>query len=333
MGHLYPLTFQTDLHELVWGGHQLQRLKQLPLTSCLYGESWEISDMPNAESVVDRGPLAGQTLSELVAHYGAELLGGHVFRDHGRQFPLLVKFIDANACLSIQVHPGEALAQARHGKHGKAEMWYVMDAQPGSSLYVGFNTEISRDEYRRRVADGTITDVLSRFEVQPGDVFYIPPGRVHSISSGILLCEIQQSSDVTYRLYDYHRLGLDGKPRQLHIEEALDAIDFAVCDNCRTTFQPVRHGVVSLVDCRYFSVNLLAAASPLPRDLRSCDSFVTLTCISGTGRVRTRSGDMLSLGRGMSCLIPAVEADFVVEPAAGEPLKLLEAFIRPADHA
>lgn len=328
MESLYPLTFQPNLHELVWGGHKLQVLKGLPRDNRRLGESWEISDVPTSQSVVAEGPLAGKTLSELVGRYGPSLLGHHIFEADGRSFPLLVKFIDAQDDLSIQVHPNDALAKERHNKLGKTEMWYVMDAEPGATLLAGFKEKITRKEYRRRVADGSIVDVLARHEVHPGDVFFIPAGRVHAICSGILLCEIQQSSDVTYRLFDYHRLGLDGQPRQLHTDEALDAIDFNVYANYRTAYTPVDEGAVRIVDCRYFVVSVLSTSTLLRRNLLAEDSFVTLSCLSGRGVIRTASGNTVELHKGMSCLVPAVEADFDVEALDGDAFRLLESFAR-----
>lgn len=327
MESLYPLTFCPNLHELVWGGHKLQTLKNLPSDGRRLGESWEISDVPTSESVVADGALAGKTLRELVALYGPALLGNHVFEADGREFPLLVKFIDAQDDLSIQVHPNDALAKERHGKLGKTEMWYVMDAEPGATLLAGFKQKVSRKEYRRRVADGTIVDALARHEVHPGDVFFIPAGRVHAICSGILLCEIQQSSDVTYRLFDYHRLGLDGQPRQLHTAEALDAIDFNLYANYRTNYTPVSEGAALIAKCKYFTVNVLTTSTKQQRALLDKDSFVTLSCLSGSGELCTKGGNRIALRRGMSCLIPAVEADFEVTATDGSELKLLEAYV------
>lgn len=324
MNQLYPLIFEPNLHELVWGGHQLQPLKGLPTDERCLGESWEISAVPTSQSIVANGALAGQTLGDLVKTYGASLLGKRIAKAYGDVFPLLVKFIDAQGDLSIQVHPNDALAQARHGKLGKTEMWYVMAAEPGASLLAGFKEEITKEDYRRRVEDGSIVDVLARHEVHPGDVFFIPAGRVHAICSGILLCEIQQSSDVTYRLFDYHRLGLDGKPRQLHTEEAVDAIDYKVYDNYRTEYTPAEEGAVRIVDCQYFAVSVLTTKSVLHRDLSAEDSFVTLSCLEGECTIRTTAGHELNLKRGYSCLIPACEATFDIEGNA----KLIESFAR-----
>ena len=321
---LYPLLFRPNLHELVWGGHRLEPLKDLPADGRAIGESWEISAVPTSESIVANGPLEGRTLGALVKEYGATLVGKHIARAYGDEFPLLVKFIDAQGDLSIQVHPNNTLAQARHGQLGKTEMWYVMAAEPGATLLAGFREEVSREDYRRRVADGSIVDALARHEVHPGDVFFIPAGRVHAICSGILLCEIQQSSDVTYRLFDYHRLGLDGKPRQLHTEEALDAIDFHVYDDYRTHYTPTDEGAVTIVSCDYFAVSILATSSSLHRQLRDKDSFVTLSCLQGACQIRTAC-HALSLHQGMSCLLPACEADFDVT-TDGTPVRLLETF-------
>ncbi|MBR1665935.1 MAG: class I mannose-6-phosphate isomerase [Bacteroidaceae bacterium] len=324
---MYPLLFRENLHEIVWGGSRLKALKGLPADGRNIGESWEISAVRGSESVVQNGELAGSTLGELVQRYGAELMGKHIAEAHGTEFPLLVKFIDAAGDLSIQVHPGDKLARARHGKLGKTEMWYVMDARPGATLLAGFKKQIRPEEYAAKVADGSIVDVLARHKVHPGDVFFIPAGRVHAICRGILLCEIQQSSDVTYRLYDYNRLGLDGKPRQLHTEEARDAIDYKVYDDYRTHYQPVAEGAVRIVDCPFFVVNVVATSSSLHRNLLAEDSFVTLSCLSGACTIQA-GGVSVSLGTGNSCLIPASVADFEVTAFGNREVRLLESWAR-----
>ena len=324
---MYPLLFRENLHEIVWGGSRLKALKGLPADGRNIGESWEISAVRGSESVVQNGELAGSTLGELVQRFGAELMGKHIAEAHGTEFPLLVKFIDAAGDLSIQVHPGDELARARHGKLGKTEMWYVMDARPGATLLAGFKKQIRPEEYAAKVADGSIVDVLARHKVHPGDVFFIPAGRVHAICRGILLCEIQQSSDVTYRLYDYNRLGLDGKPRQLHTEEARDAIDYKVYDDYRTHYQPVAEGAVRIVDCPFFVVNVVATSSSLHRNLLAEDSFVTLSCLSGACTIQA-GGVSVSLGTGNSCLIPASVADFEVTAFGNREVRLLESWAR-----
>lgn len=324
---MYPLLFRENLHEIVWGGSRLKTLKGLPADGRNIGESWEISAVRGSESVVQNGELAGRSLSELVERFGAELMGRHIAAAHGTEFPLLVKFIDAAGDLSIQVHPNDELARARHGKLGKTEMWYVMDARPGATLLAGFRKEIRPEEYAAKVADGSIVDALARHKVHPGDVFFIPAGRVHAICRGILLCEIQQSSDVTYRLYDYNRLGLDGKPRQLHTEEARDAIDYKVYKDYRTHYTPVSEGAVRIVDCPFFVVNVLSTATHLRRNLLSEDSFVTLSCLSGACTVQA-GGISVSLGTGSSCLVPASVADFEVTAFGDREVRLLESWAR-----
>ena len=306
---MYPLLFDNAPRELVWGR-----------------ETWEISDVEGSQSVVANGALAGRTLQSLVGEYGASLLGTKVSHADEGRFPLLVKFIDAHDNLSIQVHPDDALAMQRHHVRGKTEMWYVMHAAPGASLLAGFRQAITRDEYARRVSDGTILDVLARHEVLPGDVFYIPAGRVHSICGGIQLCEIQQSSDITYRLFDYHRTGLDGKPRELHTELACDAIDFHVYPSYRTHYVPPHEAAVQVVDCPFFVVSVVATSSSLRRFLRTQGSFVVLSCLSGKARITDLLGQDVVLHEGASCLLPAAVADYAVDALEGTEVRLLETY-------
>lgn len=326
---LYPLLFEDNLHELVWGGNLLKPLKGRPADHQPIGESWEISCIPDSPSVVKNGALAGRTLASLVQTYGEQLVGQRVFQRHGTEFPLLVKFIDAAQDLSIQVHPGDELARARHGKLGKTEMWYVMHAQPGASLLAGLREPLTPDEYERRVQDGTIVSALARHEVYEGDVFFIPAGRIHAICGGIMVCEIQQSSDITYRLFDYNRLGLDGKPRQLHTAEARDAIDYRVLHDYRTHYVWTPEGIAQIADCDYFTVNLLKVepGDDLLRPLKHHGSFVTLSCVKGQARVYVPSGSV-PLATGCSCLVPADCADFSIRAVGGKPVQLLEAWAK-----
>ena len=325
---MYPLLFQANLHELVWGGHKLRALKGLAPNQQPIGESWEISDVPSSESHVRNGRLTGRSIHSLISEYGAVLLGDHIMEHYGAQLPLLVKFIDAAQDLSIQVHPNDELARERHGSLGKTEMWYVMQADPGASMLVGFSQEISKDDYARRVDDGSIVDVLARHEVHAGDVFFIPAGRVHAICGGIMVCEIQQSSDITYRLFDYHRLGLDGKPRQLHTLEARDAIDFRVYPDYRTHYAAPAEGATCVVDCPYFVVNVLTTSTSLRRPLLQEDSFVTLSCLQGTAIITDHEDNSVTLHKGFSCLIPASQADFTITSPDATEVRLLESWAR-----
>ena len=242
----YPLLFQPNLHTIVWGGHQLQSYKGLPATDDPIGESWEVSAVPSSTSIISNGPLAGRDLVSAINEAPDAILGHAVNEKYQGQLPLLVKFIDAQHDLSIQVHPNDEMAQREHGKMGKSEMWYVIKATPDAHLYAGFKQHITPYEYQKRIEDGTITEVLADHPVKAGDVFYLPAGRVHAICGGILLAEVQQSSDVTYRIYDYNRPGLDGKPRELHTELAAQALDYEVERNYRTDYPNSITGQCSL---------------------------------------------------------------------------------------
>lgn len=291
------------------------------------GESWEVSAVESSRSVISNGSLRGRDLVSVVDEYGDAVLGQAVSSKYGGKFPLLVKFIDSNSDLSIQVHPNDQLAQSRHGKFGKTEMWYVIDAKPGSYLYAGFKQGITKDEYLKRVADGSFCDVLARHEVQPGDVFYIPAGRVHAIGSGILLAEVQQSSDITYRIYDYNRLGLDGKPRELHTELAADAIDYSVKDDYLTHYRTSINHPERIIDSPYFKVKMLHVDRKFHRKMFKYDSFIIYTCINGSCEISLReSGFTVNLTEGHSCLIPASVADYDVIPG-DDMSKLLEIYI------
>lgn len=326
---MYPLLFEDNLHELVWGGTKLKPLKGMRADSEPIGESWEISAIEGSESVVRNGAWAGRTLSSLVQEYGPALVGERVFQRHGTEFPLLVKFIDAAHDLSIQVHPNDALARVRHGKLGKTEMWYVMHADPGATLLAGLKETLTPDKYERRVHDGTIVEALARHEVHDGDVFFIPAGRIHAICGGIMVCEIQQSSDVTYRLFDYHRLDLDGKPRELHTELAKDAIDYRVLPEYRTHYVMPQSGSAMVADCDYFTVNVVEVESheTLSRHLMDESSFITLSCLTGTARI-TAGGESIILPTGFSCLIPAACANFTVQATDNQLVRLLEAWAK-----
>ena len=304
---LYPLVFERNLKTLVWGS-----------------EDWSVSAVKGSESVVANGKWKGCTLSEVISQDPAALLGGKVAERYEGRMPLLAKIIDAHQDLSIQVHPDDEMALREHGKMGKSEMWYIIDAQPGASLYSGFRSAISPEEYKRRVAEGTITEVLARHSVRPSDVFYLPAGRVHAIGAGITLAEIQQSSDVTYRIYDYNRPGLDGKPRELHTELAAKAIDYRVQADYRTPYTAPGSGTSAILDTPFFRIRLIECGGKEERRLKDEDSFVILIVLSGECHLRCEESPMeVSLGKYRSCLVPAAIADFTLEGEA----KILEAII------
>lgn len=324
---LYPFVFKPNLHSVIWGGSRLKPWKKHPQDETPIGESWEVSAVPSSPSIIDNGCWTGQSLIDVINQMPNEILGRSVAQKYGNRLPLLVKFIDAEKDLSIQVHPDDRMAMREHNKFGKTEMWYVIDAKPGSYLYAGFKEELTPEEYRRKVEDGSITEALARHEVHTGDVFYIPAGRVHAICGGILLAEVQQSSDVTYRIYDYNRPGMDGKPRELHTALAAQALDYKVYDEYRTDYVVRESSSSHVIDSPFFNVRVVDIDQRFHRNLVKYDSFVITMCLKGSCHIKIRSTqDEVILHEGNSCLIPAVIADYDVEPIEGHTL-LLDAFI------
>lgn len=312
---------------MVWGGDKIAPYKGISTDIPHIGESWEISGVPEHPTVVADGPYAGKTVTELVKEFKGELVGKHVYATTGDEFPLLVKFIDALTDLSIQVHPGDAMAARCHGEgmKGKTEMWYVIGADPGAKLYSGLSRKIGPEEYEKMVADGTITDALACYEVHPGDVFFLPAGRIHAICGGCLIAEIQQTSDLTYRIWDYGRLGLDGKPRQLHTELAKQAIDFNVQPTYRTQYEHMQDEEVVLVSCEYFTTSLYDLTLPYAKDLSEIDSFMVVMCISGSGTLEV-DGEEIGISQGETILIPADADDLCFIPEEG--MKLITSYIQ-----
>lgn len=322
---LYPLQFEANLFPVVWGGHRLKEIKGMLPDNEPIGESWEISAVPGKESIVSNGILRGKSLRELTLEYGAALLGQSVLDRYGKDFPLLFKLIDAERDLSIQVHPNDELAQKRHGCMGKTEMWYVVDARLDTYLYVGFAKNISKEEYCSRVEDGSICDVLAKYNIHQGDAFFIPAGCVHSICGGALIAEIQQSSDITYRIYDYGRLGMDGKPRELHTELAVDALDYTMHPEYVLGYQMEKNSPNVICRCDSFEVRRLTLDIPVNRRMKHHDTFVIYMCLQGECVL----DNTVQLRRGQSCLVPAMCAeDIVLAPTTdGSPAELLEIFI------
>lgn len=303
MSHsLYPLKFVPRLKEKIWGG---QRLKDLfgkdfgTLSNC--GESWELSGVPGNYSVISNGFLAGNELPELIEVYMGDMVGEKVFGSFGPEFPLLIKFLDTSDDLSIQVHPGDSLARTRHQSRGKAEMWYIVHADPGAELIMGFRHDTTPETYLQHLNNKSLKDILHLEKVKAGDVFYIPPGQVHAIGKGITLCEIQQSSDITYRIFDWDRPGDDGKPRKLHTREAMEAIDFRARDN-KAKYVTSKNAPVELVQSPYFTTRLICFDRQLEQDYMFVDSFVVYVCLEGEfslqypdGAEQIRAGDTLLL--------------------------------------
>lgn len=315
--------FKPLLKQTIWGGERIVPFKRLECNMGQVGESWEISGVKGQETVVDGGPYDGLTTNELVATLQDRLLGRDNYLRYGDEFPLLIKFIDAAGDLSVQVHPDDATAM-RHGrKRGKTEMWYVMDSEPSATLMVGLKRSITPDEYKALVANGTICDAISRYNVKEGDCFYIPSGRIHSIGAGCFLTEIQQTSDVTYRIYDFKRKDKDGNFRELHTAEAADAIDYQVQESYRTEYDRVKNEPAELVDCPYFRTALYDLDEPMTLDYSELDSFVILIGVCGEGTLTCDDGTSATLSAGHTLLLPATTG---IVGVSGK-VKFLETYI------
>lgn len=323
----YPLLFEPNLHTVIWGGNQLRPYKGLTSSDEPIGESWEVSAVPSSPSIIANGEQKGKDLISVISEDPVAILGKKVAQKYNGELPLLVKFIDAKRNLSIQVHPNDEMAMREHGMSGKSEMWYVLKADEGAHLYAGFKKEITPEEYRQRIANDTITEVLADHQVKAGDVFFLPAGRVHAICGGIMLVEVQQSSDVTYRIYDYNRPGMDGKPRELHTELAAKALDFHAIDNIRSAYTGCTNKAVQIVDSSYFDVNIIEVTQSLHRDMREYESFIIAVCVEGDCKIRVRStGDEILLKEGNSTLIPAAIAEYDVTPVNAK-IRILEAYV------
>lgn len=325
MKKLYPLKFSEIYKDKVWGGNRLSSLLNkdyAPLENC--GESWELSAVENNVSVVSNGFLQGNDLRDLAEVYMGDLLGDKVFERFGTEFPLLIKFLDTSDYLSVQVHPDDIIATKRHQSLGKTEMWYVMDAQPDAEIIVGFKKHVDRDTFLKHLEDKTLRDILNVEKVAPGDVFYLPAGRVHAIGAGVTLCEIQQSSDVTYRIYDWDRPGMDGKPRQLHIDEAIEVMDYQALPQYKIPYKPADNGNVSLVKSEYFNTNLLTFNRTLELDYFFLDSFVVYICLEGKCTVTYPTGSEV-IQKGDTLLIPAEIKIIQLEPL--QDCKIIETYI------
>jgi mannose-6-phosphate isomerase len=310
---LYPLKFKPLYKYRIWGGEKLKSTLNKKYDDSNIGESWEISNVKNDETLVKDGDLKGMSLQELIETFTSDFLGAHVYNSFGTNFPLLIKYIDAKTPLSIQVHPSDELAKERHNAIGKNEMWYIMDAEEEAEIIVGFNKEVSKEDYQESLKTSSITSILNKEKVAKGDVFNIPTGRVHAIGAGVLLAEIQQTSDVTYRIYDYDRVdSKTGKLRDLHTELALDAIDFEVKDSYKTDYTLEENKSSKLIHSPYFKTNILAMNGSLKRDFSNLDSFVILMSVEGSFIV-THKEYNYSIKYGETLLIPACITDIEID--------------------
>ena len=318
--------FQPILKSLIGGGEKIAPYKGIATDQRNIGESWELSGVKDNESVVAEGPEAGTSLPELIARHGAALLGKANYGRFGEEFPLLIKFIDARQDLSIQVHPNDELAWERHKSKGKTEMWYVVSADKDAHLRSGFSKQVTPAEYEASVGDNTITDILADYKIAPGNVFFLPAGRVHSIGAGSFIAEIQQTSNITYRIYDFNRRDANGNTRELHTELAKGAIDYTVLPDYRTKYEQVQDRETELVSCPYFTTSLCDLTAPLTLDYAALDSFVVVICVEGKGMIADDSGNEMPIHQGETVLLPATVKSLRVVPEGK--LKMLTSCIK-----
>lgn len=306
-----PIKFLPYFKSTIWGGDEISRFKGISLNCKDIGESWELSAVPGCESIVADGEDCGLTLKDLVVKYREELVGKHVYERFGDKFPLLVKFIDAKDDLSLQVHPDDRLAKQRHNSFGKTEMWYILNSQKNAKIHTGLTRQIDADEYEKRVREKTLMEVVGSYDSTPGDLFFLPAGRLHAIGTGNFLVEIQQSSDITYRVDDYGRRDSEGNLRELHTELAKDAIDYEYYPDCKSTSHPIDPATENLVKCDYFNVNKVTVNGE-QSIYNSEDSFMGLVCIGGEGKLKV-DGISTSVKQGETLLLPAHVDGFDIE--------------------
>ena len=319
------LKFKPILKDKIWGGEKLATLLNKQSARKYIGESWEISDVEGDTSIVVNGELKGQNLKQLIAEFKADLVGEKIYTHFGEKFPLLIKFIDAKEALSIQLHPHDDLAKKRHNSFGKTEMWYVMQADEKANLIVGFQKEVTSKEYIEHLENKKLLDILNVDEVENGDVYFIPTGRVHAIGAGVLLAEIQQTSDITYRIYDWDRPNPDGTFRDLHTQEAIDAIDYSAQDSYKTVYSKEQNKASEIVSCPYFTTNVLPVNGEIFINHEEKDSFVIYMCVAGNVEFKYQN-QIEKLQMGETILIPNCIKNIVV--SSEEKSELLEVYIK-----
>lgn len=319
------LKFEPILKDKIWGGEKLNKILNKKSERKDIGESWELSDVEGDTSLVVNGELKGKDLKELISEFTSKLMGEKVYGHFGDKFPLLIKFIDAKEALSIQLHPHDHLAKKRHNSFGKTEMWYVIQADEKANLIVGFQKEVTPKEYIHHLENKTLTDILNIDEVKKGDVYFIPTGRVHAIGAGVMLAEIQQTSDITYRIYDWDRPNSDGTYRELHTEEALQAIDYSAKESYQTAYTKVQNTSSEIVSCPYFTTNVLPLRGKITLNHSDKDSFVIYMCVEGEVELIYKN-QTESLKMGETILVPASIKE--LEISSEENSELLEVYIK-----
>jgi mannose-6-phosphate isomerase len=322
---LYPLKFTPIIKDKIWGGTKLKDLLHKNITSDKAGESWEISGVAENISVVSEGFLEGNSLQDLLEVYMGDLVGQKVFDWFGTDFPLLIKYIDAADDLSIQVHPNDEKAAERHNSFGKTEMWYVMQADKGSKLISGFSKKIKKNLFLEKLEQNKLLGILNQEPVEYGDVFFIPAGRIHAIGKGCLIAEIQQTSDITYRVYDFDRKDDKGNPRELHTDLAVDIIDYNYCGEYKTNYQHTLNKPSCLIECNYFTTNIIEIEDAVERDMIAFDSFVIYMCIEGSAEIVVENEVSTFISKGETVLVPAEISHYYLQTE--EKAKLLEVYI------
>jgi len=325
MNKLYPLKFKPIFKDKIWGGNKIQSIMNMdfsPLPNC--GEAWVLSGVDENETEILNGWLTGNNLNEIVEIYMGDLVGEKIFLRFGNEFPILVKFIDANDWLSIQVHPDDELAAKRNEGMGKTEMWYILQADEGAELISGFKKKVDKEEYLQHLENKTLKSILNFEKAKSGDVFYIPAGRVHALGPGLLLAEIQQTSDTTYRIYDWDRIDVSGFSRELHTELAVEAIDYNVYKDYKTEYEDKANETVKLVESPYFTTNIIHLKQAIKKDYSELDSFVIHLCVEGEFDLKYED-EVVTVKKGEALLLPAIFEKVEIYPL-GE-AKILEVYI------
>ncbi len=320
---LYPLKFKPILKQTLWGGNRLAFKSDEIKTSI--GESWEISAVQDDVSVVIEGPLKNNTLEELISIYMEELVGDKIYEQFGDEFPLLIKYIDACDDLSIQVHPDDTTAKVRHKAYGKTEMWYVVHAEPGAQLILGFDKKVDKSEFLTRLHQNTLLDIMHVEKVKTGDCFFIPAGLVHAIGKGCYIAEIQQTSDITYRIYDYNRRDKNGNLRELHTDLAVDVTDFSYQRKHTIDYSRIKNQTIELIRCDYFTTNKLVFDKEIEKDYFNIDSFVIYMCLTGEFSISYHDHKSIKVSKGDTVLIPANLKHIFLEPE--KETEILEIYI------
>jgi len=319
---IYPIKFKPILKERIWGGNKLETVLHKETKLNKVGESWELSDVKGDASVITNGPLEGMSLNELQTKLGPDLIGEKNFKIFQNKFPILIKFIDAKEDLSVQLHPNDKLAAERHDSYGKTEMWYVIQADKDSKLIVDFNQDMDKEKYLKHLNNKTLPGALNFEKVKEGDTYFIEVGRVHAIGAGVLLAEIQQTSDITYRVYDWDRVDTKGNSRELHNDLAIDAIDFNMPDNYKVKYDKTQNRSNQMVSCPYFTTNYLDLSKPIDK-INNYDSFIIYICVEGEAQIKTNSYNEF-IKKGETVLLPACIKNYSIVSNSS---KLLEVYV------